>query len=256
MKWFRMYVEIIDDPKMKTISDRSFRIFNYLLCLAAEAEQDGLIPLSKSDIVWRLRITEKDLTTCIKELSQANIINQSYPLQFTNWNKRQYKSDDVTERTKRFKEKKRNVSGNVPRNDEGTFTGTAPDTDTDTDIKATTVVNDLKGPGNGNAKDAFLKKIQSVVSKIRVKFPDPYFNQDVLLFIQSNTRRNPDALVHCLESLLKAQGPIVKPKAYLDAAMKIEDGKFNAAESERISNEHKTAPINLGALIQGIGKPI
>ena len=65
MKWFRMYAEIIDDPKMKQLSDRSFRVFSYLLALAAEAEQGGAIPMAKEDIVWRLRIAEKDLGTAV-----------------------------------------------------------------------------------------------------------------------------------------------------------------------------------------------
>lgn len=110
-------------------------------------------------------------------------------------------------------------------------------------------------PGNGNHKGAFLK-IQDVMTRIQKRNPDQKWLHEVMLFIQCNTKSNPDALVHCLESLLKAPGEILKPKAYLDAAMKIENGKYNAAESEQISNAHKTAPINLGAMIQGIGKPM
>jgi len=121
MKWFRMYVEIIDDPKMKQVSDRSFRVFNYLLALAAEADEDGVIPMSRADIIWRLRISEKDLDTAVKQLSFLDIIEDSYPLKFLNWGKRQYKSDDVNVRVKRY------------RNKNVTLHETAPDTDTDTD---------------------------------------------------------------------------------------------------------------------------
>ena len=277
MKWFRMYAEIIDDPKMKQLSDRSFRVFSYLLALAAEAEQGGAIPMAKEDIVWRLRISEKDLDTAINQLSKVGILDGSHPLQFIHWSKRQYKSDDVTERTRRFKEKK-NVCGNVPNAKRGTFMGTAPDTDTDTDTetetetetdsdskRASPVFHDEKavppdhskpksGGGNGSAEDAFLRNLKTTLAKVEKKFPSPRDQRQVVLFIESNIRcRNPGAIEHCIESLLKA--PEIKNiRAYLDAALKIEDGKYNARESEKRNDEFKKMPINLGALIGCIGK--
>lgn len=110
--------------------------------------------------------------------------------------------------------------------------------------------------GNGNSKDAFLKKLKTLLENIRAKYPDPYFNHDVELFLQTHHKKNPDAILHCLESILKVKDVIKKPKQYLEAAIRVEDGKYNAAESERISDGHKSAPINLGAILQGIGKPM
>ena len=77
-----------------------------------------------------------------------------------------------------------------------------------------------------------------------------------MLFIESNIRcRHLGAIEHCIELLLKAT-EIKNIRAYLDAALKIEDGKYNARESEKRNDEFKNAPINLGALISGIGKRI
>jgi len=261
-----MYAEIIDDPKMKKLSDRSFRVFSYLLALAAEAEQGGLIPMAKEDIVWRLRISEKDLDMAVNQLSKVGILDGSYPLQFIHWSKRQYKSDDVTERTRRFKERK-NVFGNVPNAKQGTFTGTAPDTESETDTesnteskKANPVVHNEKavptahskpkvGGGNGSAESAFLKNLKATLAEVEKKFPSPRDQRQVMLFVESNIRcRNPGAIAHCIESLLKA--PEIKSiRAYLDAALKIEDGKYNASESEKRNDEFKNAPTNLAALI-------
>lgn len=129
--------------------------------------------------------------------------------------------------------------------------------DKDKDIIANTVVNDLKPGGNGGEeKQAFYKNLKDALTRIQDKNPDPYFNQQVLIFLQSNTKANPNAIIHCLKSILKAPGEIKNPKAYLTAALKIEEGKYNARESERISSEHKMAPITLGAMIDGIGKRI
>jgi hypothetical protein len=149
MKWFRMYVEIIDDPKMKQVSDRSFRVFNYLLALAAEADEDGVIPMSRDDIIWRLRISEKDLDTAVKQLSFLDIIEDSYPLKFLNWGKRQYKSDDVGVRVKRY------------RNKNVTLHETAPDTDTDTDTEKKKLLKEkveFKNSLFHNIPDALISK--------------------------------------------------------------------------------------------------
>lgn len=105
MKWFRMYVEIVDDPKIKQISDRSYRVFTYLLALAAESDMDGLIPMSEDDITWRLRLSQEDLSTALYELSNLGIVTGEIPIQFINWQKRQYKSDHINERVKRFRNK-------------------------------------------------------------------------------------------------------------------------------------------------------
>lgn len=132
MKWFRLYAEIIDDPKMKNVSDKSFRVMIFLFSLAAEAGKDGLIPLTKDEIMWRLRVSEKVLTAAISELSDRNIINNNFPLQVINWSKRQFKSDNSTLRVKQH----RNVSRNVTE----TLDETPPEqiqnrTDTDTEKK-------------------------------------------------------------------------------------------------------------------------
>jgi len=110
MKWFRVYTEIIDDPKLKNVSDRSFRVMIFLFSLAAEADEDGLIPLTEDEIMWRLRIPEKVLAAAVSELSERNIINDSYPLCVLHWSKRQYKSDNVNERVKRYRNVTRNVA--------------------------------------------------------------------------------------------------------------------------------------------------
>lgn len=109
MKWFRLYAEIIDDPKLRNVSDKSFRVMIFLFSLAAEADKDGLIPLTEDEIMWRLRIPEKVLTAAISELSDQNIIDNTFPLQVLNWSKRQFKSDNSTLRVKQH----RNVSRNV-----------------------------------------------------------------------------------------------------------------------------------------------
>lgn len=109
MKWFRLYAEIIDDPKLRNVSDKSFRVMIFLFSLAAEADKDGLIPLTEDEIMWRLRIPKKVLTAAISELSDQNIIDNIFPLQVLNWSKRQYKSDNSSNRVSAYREKRKSL---------------------------------------------------------------------------------------------------------------------------------------------------
>lgn len=108
MKWFRLYNEIIDDPKMLEITDKEFRHFIFLMCLASEREKEGLIDLSIEKISWRLRLSLEEAGQIIDKLKSLKILSQNGDgFQFLNWEKRQYRSDNVNERVKKFRQKKK-----------------------------------------------------------------------------------------------------------------------------------------------------
>jgi len=110
MKWFRLYNEIIDDPKAAKMTPKEFRFFIYLLCLASECEENGVIPFSQKDISWRLRTPEKETNLYLNKLKELNIITENPLISFINWDKRQYKSDSSKERVRRYREKECNVT--------------------------------------------------------------------------------------------------------------------------------------------------
>lgn len=97
-------------------------------------------------------------------------------------------------------------------------------------------------PGNGNGqRGAFLKNLKETFSRVQLKFPSPVDQRQVMLFIESNTKNHHGAVQHCLESLLKS-AEVRNIRAYLDAAMKIESGKYNAMDNEARCNEFKKPP--------------
>lgn len=55
MPWLRLYTEILDDPKMARLSGDQFRDWVYVLAMAREAEEPGLIAMSVEDAAWRAR---------------------------------------------------------------------------------------------------------------------------------------------------------------------------------------------------------
>ena len=85
----------------------------------------------------------------------------------------------------------------------------------------------------------FLSNLKSILKNTEDKYPGPYEQRQILLFVQSNIRKkNPEAIMHCINSLIRAPDKVKAIPQWLDAALKIEDGKYNAADSEKIGRAH------------------
>lgn len=125
-KWFRLYNEVLNDPKVQALDAETFRHWINLLCIASM--KDGVLP-DVADIAFHLRIEKNAVVTLLERLLNATLIDKlnggtnGYHYAPHNWDKRQYKSDTSTERVKRFRQRSETV------------TVTPPDTDTDTDTE-------------------------------------------------------------------------------------------------------------------------
>jgi len=110
-----------------------------------------------------------------------------------------------------------------------------------------------KKPDQPDQKDEFLLKLQSAMEKTAQKFNTSQEQQEIVNFVKSNIRsRHPDAILHCINSLIVNPGEIKSITHYLNAVLKIEDGKYNARDSERTCNELKlTTPgmMSLGDIL-------
>lgn len=114
MQWFRFYGDALNDPKVQSLSGEQFKFWVNLLCIASKHE--GTIKIS--DLPFMLRDTEATINRHITDLKAASLLvgcNQSSdhvaPYQ---WNKRQYKSDTSLERTKRYRDRLRDVTVTPP----------------------------------------------------------------------------------------------------------------------------------------------
>lgn len=123
-QWFRMYATVLNDPKVQRLPDPLFRSWVNILCLACE--HDGSLP-SVDDIAFALRTDSKKMLKVVEALLKAGLLDDSETgLKPHNWGSRQYKSDVSTDRVKRFRNAKRNVSPAVSE--------TPPDTETEQSI--------------------------------------------------------------------------------------------------------------------------
>jgi hypothetical protein len=122
--WFRFYAEAINDPKIQKLPPHLFKTWVNLLCIACST--DGVLPPSRDDLAFSLRLSVHDTNLQIDELIGLGLIDirSDGKLEPHNWRERQYISDTSSERVQRHRikhgSKPRNVTGNVTRNGDGT----------------------------------------------------------------------------------------------------------------------------------------
>ena len=100
--WFRMYHEMIDDPKISTLTDLQFRLWTELLCLACRVGKGGDLGMNQGAIRHQLRkktlkpfeaLFEKEL---IRLSDKGNVV-------IAKWKNRQFESDTSTPRVRKHR---------------------------------------------------------------------------------------------------------------------------------------------------------
>lgn len=194
--WFRLYNDVINDPKVQMLPKALRWSWVELLCLASKS--DGFLP-SVEQIAFAVRSSVNDTQADIDALILAGLIDITPDARLTphNWGKRQFASDTSRERTKNYRErmKKRpcdtDVTSHVTPPDQ-----TRPESDTDSEPdprerEPVEVKLDLFGKGRGGSVSPEAKR--KVCAKLGIGDASP------LIAIYeawdgSRTARNPDAL--------------------------------------------------------------
>ena len=128
--WFRLYSEVLDDPKVQKLDPASFKHWINLLCLASRS--DGVLPPA-DDIAFALRIDAIALGSLLDRLLIAGLIDvvkggpHGSRIAIHGWRKRQYKSDSSSERVKRFRQRSQPVSETPPESETESESENPPD---------------------------------------------------------------------------------------------------------------------------------
>lgn len=128
-RWFRVYDDLVDDPKVQRLPGETVKSLLNLWCLASQNE--GRLPAA-DDIAFKLRMTPAKVAKLLSVLGECGLIDSDEDgLRPHNWNGRQYKSD-VTDPTAALRQKayrKRNKDRNAD------VTVKRPETETETEKK-------------------------------------------------------------------------------------------------------------------------
>ena len=103
--WFRMYGDVINDPKVMRLPEAMRWHWVSVLCVASK--NDGMLP-SATDLAFQLRTTAQRVAAIVAELVAAGLVDKLEGGGFKphNWDGRQYKSDNSTGRVQRYREKR------------------------------------------------------------------------------------------------------------------------------------------------------
>lgn len=121
-RWFRLYDDAINDPKLLKLPDNMRWIWVAMLCIASK--NGGVLP-PVDDVALSLRVPDAKAGEYITKLVKAKLFDRTDAGFIPhNWDGRQFKSDTSKERVKRHRENKRNVTDDVACNVTSTVTDT------------------------------------------------------------------------------------------------------------------------------------
>ncbi|MCS3902086.1 hypothetical protein J2T55_000078 [Methylohalomonas lacus] len=130
LPWFRLYAEFAADPVIQSLAFEDQRHYVILLCQKCNGVLDrNIAKPAKDRIIGKaLGLDNAVRDEAKRRLMEVDLIDDKW--QPKAWNKRQFLSDNSTERVRKYRKSKE--SENVPETDMKR-SGNAPDTDTDTD---------------------------------------------------------------------------------------------------------------------------
>lgn len=102
-RWFRMYDDILHDPKVQMLPGNLFKAWVNFLALASK--HGGRFP-PLSTMAYELRLSEGGVTKLLQSLKAIGLVDQGEEgMKPHNWDGRQHIRDLSTERVKRFRKR-------------------------------------------------------------------------------------------------------------------------------------------------------
>ena len=134
MTWFRLHSEAIDDEKLRLLAFEDRWHFVALLCCKSKGLLDNSDPLMLRKVALKLGLSTRELEEVARRLAEVGLVHRD-TLQPLAWEKRQFQSDTSAERTRQYRERKKQSQQSQPSGVKrhGDVTVTPPDTETDTD---------------------------------------------------------------------------------------------------------------------------
>lgn len=164
LPWFRLYSEFAGDPVIQSLAFEDQRHYVLILCLKCNGLLDRSVTATRREpiIARALGLDAASAEEAKRRLMEVNLIDRKWqPLA---WNKRQYISDNSTERVRKYRnnKEKRNVTETLRNSDSNT-----PDTDTDTEAETYT-----ETPTTGDKSPASAVPFQQIVDLYHQLLPE------------------------------------------------------------------------------------
>jgi hypothetical protein len=107
-RWFRLYDDLLNDPKVQKLSPKLFKALVNLWCVASK--NAGCIPEDETELSFALRTTPKKAKEILFLLFSLGFFEKTTDgMTPHNWLERQHPSDSSTARTRAYRERERHT---------------------------------------------------------------------------------------------------------------------------------------------------
>jgi len=124
--WFRLHHEFATDPKVQSLTEAMQRRLVMMFCLESSGQ---LGRLSDDEMAFYLRIDVETLHETFQLFDEKGFTDKNGRIK--NWEKRQFRSDNSTDRVKKYRDKTKTNKNETTMKRFSNADVTAPDTDTD-----------------------------------------------------------------------------------------------------------------------------
>lgn len=133
--WFRFYVEALSDRKLRRMDPALRWVWLGVLGLARMSPSPGVLlvsegePADEHDLADVAGVTVRLARQALGAFEKSGMVSlEDDRWVVTNWSARQFESDDITERTRKYRSKERSneVRGNAPESEAETDTEPPP----------------------------------------------------------------------------------------------------------------------------------
>ncbi len=165
-QWFRLYAEILNDPKVQIVTEALRWRYVALLCLQCNGNYENR---PDDEIALSLRVTVEEWLLTRQEFIKRELLTTEGKI--SGWEKRQYISDikdqTAAERQKRYRDRKRNdrnggVTSRLPEAD------TETETETETEKKDPPIIPQEPEPPPAGQREDFFEKCFTFIT---ARFP-------------------------------------------------------------------------------------
>lgn len=225
--WIKLYLEILDDPKMATLPDRLWRRAIEVFLLAGKLSKDksGQLP-DTNQLAWLLRMSTDDLYLDLQQLSNSGLIKKvNDGWKVVNFEKRQSAASDADRKRLQRERKQKNqyyghekvtqLSRNVTQINRLTESESETESETEEENKSAAAVFDAYLNNIGQLSPIMSQKLQADI--------DEYSAQWVLEAIEK-------AVIQEKRSLGYVQGVLKGWKRDGKGSPKPEENRYQSAK--------------------------
>ena len=115
--WVKLYIEILDDPKMGRLSNHLWRRAVEFILLAGKQDGDGALP-PVEEMAWTLRLSADKVLEDLHGLAEVGVVHEAEPGAWFVTNFKERQTSESYDRVKRYRERYSNAQCNGQSNGE------------------------------------------------------------------------------------------------------------------------------------------